>query len=112
MGYAHHSDGEFKKLAVSRRNEMLESVHRVHGKALRDNGSNGHLFGNKTTYADLALYAFVQHFRAESAKDESAVLTAHFDLEVVPEFEKLVSAVEADPALKEYFGRKESPALA
>ncbi|KAJ1928943.1 hypothetical protein EC988_010141, partial [Linderina pennispora] len=100
MGYAMHSDGDFKQMLVRRRDEMLESLTRVHSKALQDNGGNGHFFGDKTTYPDLAFYAFVIHIRAESAKDGSAELAAHFNLETVPEFGKLVAAIEADPALQ------------
>ncbi|KAJ1949836.1 hypothetical protein EC988_004610 [Linderina pennispora] len=94
-------------IVVRRCTEILESLGQVHGKVLRDNGSNGHLFGDKTTYPDLALYAFIRHIRAESAKEGPAEIAAHFDSEAAPEFKKLVAAVEADPALQSYFEIRE-----
>ncbi|ORX71561.1 hypothetical protein DL89DRAFT_321854 [Linderina pennispora] len=103
MSYAMHAGGESAHIVVRRCTEILENLGQVHGKALRDNGSNGHLFGDKTTYPDLALYAFIRHIRAESAKEESAEIAAHFDSEAAPEFKKLVAVVEADPALQSYF---------
>ncbi|KAJ1956587.1 hypothetical protein GGI12_005267 [Dipsacomyces acuminosporus] len=74
----------------------------LHSELLRENGSNGHFFGDNTTYVDLATYAFLKFFRLESSRALERKLNI-FTPENAPEFQKLYETVEADPALHPYF---------
>ncbi|KAI8321834.1 glutathione S-transferase [Martensiomyces pterosporus] len=96
------STGESRKAAAARYEEDARKIVEVHSRVLRENGNNGHFFGDKLSYIDIAAYAFFKFFRLEGPRALERQLNI-FSLENAPEINKLVATVEADPALEPYF---------
>ncbi|KAJ2371059.1 hypothetical protein IW150_004776 [Coemansia sp. RSA 2607] len=80
---------------------LLELYYSVHSEHLRKNGNNGHYFGDKLTYADMAAYNFFRHMYLHAIKHDKTVRSLVLD-KITPEFVKLIKTVENDPALKTY----------
>ncbi|KAI9500408.1 hypothetical protein GGI25_003127 [Coemansia spiralis] len=81
--------------------EHGQVVIKFHERALKKNGSNGHYFGNKTTYVDVAVFAVVHSLRNCFAK----ILDSDIDIfstESAPEINRLMRTVAEDPALATY----------
>ncbi|KAJ1724997.1 hypothetical protein LPJ53_000786 [Coemansia erecta] len=80
---------------------LLDLYYSVHSEQLRKNGDNGHYFGDKLTYVDLAAYNFFRHMYFHAAKHDETV-RGQVMSKITPEFVKLIKTVESDPALKAY----------
>ncbi|KAJ1663798.1 hypothetical protein IW140_004497 [Coemansia sp. RSA 1813] len=74
---------------------------RLHEKILKENGSNSHYFGSKTTLVDVVLFANIIALRTEFAglDPEMSQLLSE---ENAPEINKVINAVSAEPALAAY----------
>ncbi|KAI8321836.1 hypothetical protein GQ54DRAFT_297763 [Martensiomyces pterosporus] len=101
LGYCRAIGPRKDVLAVKYETEARKLVE-VHSKILKENGSNGHYFGNTTSYADLAAYAFFKFFKHEGPRALERQLNI-FSPENAPEINTLVEAIEADPILEPYF---------
>ncbi|KAJ1947953.1 hypothetical protein FBU59_001819 [Linderina macrospora] len=73
-----------------------------HENHLKNNGANGHYFGDKTTYVDIALVANMRALR-EFGHDIMPGAADHFSPEKAPLINKVVEVVSADPKLAKYF---------
>ncbi|KAJ1940441.1 hypothetical protein FBU59_003810 [Linderina macrospora] len=107
MMYYHFADeGEYKEKLRQRVVDLVATAVRVFPKMLKENGDNGHFFGDKTTYADIAFYNLISlvRIKGEEKGEEAASSVAAFN---VPEFEKLLAAVEAEPALQSHFATRQ-----
>ncbi|ORX71213.1 hypothetical protein DL89DRAFT_266232 [Linderina pennispora] len=103
--YAIESEGAAREYFLNKYSSLSECLIKFHTKVLQANGSNGHYFGDKTSYVDLALYAFVSFLRT-LAEDKGMQFAEVFDPENVPEFAKVVDTVRAEPALQDHFAGK------
>ncbi|KAJ1964491.1 hypothetical protein GGI12_001387 [Dipsacomyces acuminosporus] len=86
---------------LEKHNAYAEAFIKYHEAALKANGSNGHYFGDKTTYVDLALYASVAVIRSISAELMPGA-DRFFTEENAPELSKVLKAVAAEPTLASY----------
>ncbi|KAJ1961475.1 hypothetical protein GGI12_003229 [Dipsacomyces acuminosporus] len=82
-------------------NTLAPALIKYHEAALKANGSNGHYFGDRTTYIDLALYTSIVVIRGVSA-DTMPGADQFFTEENAPELNKVLKAVAAEPALASY----------
>ncbi|KAJ2880720.1 hypothetical protein H4R27_004553 [Coemansia aciculifera] len=92
------SDDKRKEL-VTKFEDLLSKQVEVSSQALRDNGSNGHFFGNELTYVDIAFYAFLKYLIV-SAADLQESVSGLVKSSLTPELHKLIAVVEADPLLE------------
>ncbi|KAJ1954745.1 hypothetical protein GGI12_005723 [Dipsacomyces acuminosporus] len=86
----------FEKFAA-----LAPATVKYHEAFLKANGSNGHYFGNQTTYLDIALFANIDVLRTISAE----VMTGadeFFTEENAPEINKVLKTVAAEPAMAAY----------
>ncbi|KAJ2048007.1 hypothetical protein H4S04_004088 [Coemansia sp. S16] len=90
---------EKKEELVTKFEELLSKQVEVSSQVLRDNGSNGHFFGDKLTYVDIAAYAFFKYLIV-SSKDLSETVSGLVKSSLTPELHKLIAVVEADPLLE------------
>ncbi|KAI9482096.1 hypothetical protein LPJ78_000878 [Coemansia sp. RSA 989] len=85
---------------------QAELLVKYHEKILADNGSNGHYFGDKTTYVDVCLYTFLTVIRQPS--DAGIPNCADFFTERnAPEMNKVFQAVQNDPIAAAYKAKYE-----
>ncbi|KAJ1939199.1 hypothetical protein FBU59_004204 [Linderina macrospora] len=82
--------------------EILETSVSVHSKLLRENGNNGHFFGDKISYADISFYNLLKFIQDWDVRKNTS-FAAYVANDKVPEFEKLIATVEAEPALQSHF---------
>ncbi|KAJ1949990.1 hypothetical protein EC988_004553 [Linderina pennispora] len=94
--------GARKEILVDKYTEDASKLAAVHAQALRDNGNNGHYIGDKTSYIDIAAYAFFKFFRSEGPRALEKKLKL-FEPENAPEIAKLNATIEADEDLAPYF---------
>ncbi|KAJ1932407.1 hypothetical protein FBU59_006380 [Linderina macrospora] len=100
--HAIKSEGDAKEYYFKKLSTLAKCVIEFHTKALQANGNNGHYFGDKTSYVDLALCAFLSFVRT-LAEDKGMGFADVFDPVEVPEFAKVDNAVRAEPALLQHF---------
>ncbi|KAJ2621472.1 hypothetical protein GGI26_004051 [Coemansia sp. RSA 1358] len=74
---------------------------RFHEKVLRENGSNGHYFGDKTTFADVAALASVFGLQHTFADLDPSMID-FISEDNAPEINNLVNTLSKDPALASY----------
>ncbi|KAJ1957868.1 hypothetical protein GGI12_004899 [Dipsacomyces acuminosporus] len=82
-------------------NVLASAFAKAHESLLTANGSNGHYFGNKTTYVDIALYATLSVLRTISAEVMTGA-DAFFTKENAPEINKVLDTLAAEPAFASY----------
>ncbi|KAI8319275.1 hypothetical protein GQ54DRAFT_265586, partial [Martensiomyces pterosporus] len=82
-------------------NTLAKALVRFHEEFLKKNGSNGHYFGSRTTYVDIAVYANVAVLRDAGVTFMPGAADL-FTEENAPEISKVLKAVEADPAMTSY----------
>ncbi|KAI8319276.1 hypothetical protein GQ54DRAFT_299455 [Martensiomyces pterosporus] len=80
---------------------LSKAMVNLHEDFLKKNGSNGHYFGNKTTYVDIALYANLVALR-EVGTELMAGAAEPFSEENAPLINKVLKTVGADPAMASY----------
>ncbi|KAJ1935150.1 hypothetical protein EC988_008574 [Linderina pennispora] len=100
----HFSDGDFKDNLKKEFGKLAGYLIKFHSKVLQANGNNGHYVGDSISYVDIALYAFLKFIRSLS-KVKNDGFSSYFEPEKVPEFAKVVAAVEAEPALERYLAQ-------
>ncbi|KAJ1876247.1 hypothetical protein H4R99_003591 [Coemansia sp. RSA 1722] len=79
---------------------LTKMVVEYHEKILKENGSNGHYFGDKVGYADIAIYAGFGALKAIDGIKETALEL--FSEENAPLINKVFKAVENEPKLAKY----------
>ncbi|KAJ1938976.1 hypothetical protein FBU59_004276, partial [Linderina macrospora] len=101
----YHLSGDDRKPKLKERfDELANALVKFHSKALQANGNNGHYIGDSVSYIDIALYAFLKFIRTQTkAKDDD--FSSYFEPEKVPEFVKVIAAVESEPTLERYFAQ-------
>ncbi|KAJ2724184.1 hypothetical protein GGI07_002138 [Coemansia sp. Benny D115] len=93
-----------KATAIERFENLLETLFRVHGKVLQENGNNGHYFGDKLSYIDITAYGFFRSmFLWGTGVQED--LASYISNKMTPEFRKFIATVEADPLLQEHVAK-------
>ncbi|KAJ2849400.1 hypothetical protein IWW36_002646 [Coemansia brasiliensis] len=86
--------------------KQAELLVKYHEKVLAENGSNGHYFGNKTTYVDICLYTFLAVIRQPN--DASIPnCTDFFTESKAPGINKVFQAVQNDPIAAAYIAKYE-----
>ncbi|KAJ1949991.1 hypothetical protein EC988_004554 [Linderina pennispora] len=102
----HLADDEDRKAKLKEKyDELATYVVKFHSKALQENGNSGHYVGDSISYIDIALYAFLKFIRTQS-KAKNDDFSSYYEPDKVPEFAKVVAAVEAEPALERYFAQE------
>ncbi|KAJ1938975.1 hypothetical protein FBU59_004275 [Linderina macrospora] len=94
--------GTRKEILVDKYREEASKLAEVHARVLRENGNNGHYVGDKTSYIDIAAYAFFKFFRSEGPRALEKQLRL-FEPENAPEIAKLNATIEAEEDLAPYF---------
>ncbi|KAJ2149039.1 hypothetical protein EV180_004471 [Coemansia sp. RSA 518] len=74
---------------------------KYHEKILAENGSNGHYFGSKTTYMDIALFAFITVIRQPNEKAIKDC-TDYFSESNAPGLNKVYETVQASSIAAPY----------
>ncbi|KAJ1663799.1 hypothetical protein IW140_004496 [Coemansia sp. RSA 1813] len=74
---------------------------RLHEKALKENGSNGHYFGSTTSLVDIHLFASITTMRTKFSDFDSDMLELLSE-ENAPEINKVIGTVASEPALAAY----------
>ncbi|KAJ1956663.1 hypothetical protein EC988_001227 [Linderina pennispora] len=105
------AEGERKAQLKEKTITLIETAVKVYSKLLRENGSNGHFIGGNTTYVDIAFYNMISYIRANN-KEKGDGFASYLTVENVPEFEKVIAAVEAEPALQSHFATRQKMAIA
>ncbi|KAJ2008091.1 hypothetical protein GGI04_001270 [Coemansia thaxteri] len=90
--------GEKKQELEGKFEGLLDKIAEVHSAALRQNGDNGHFFGTKLSYVDIAHYAFIKYLATDGDKLRESVGPL-VKSKLTPELNKLVAVVEADPLI-------------
>ncbi|KAJ2382420.1 hypothetical protein GGI23_007368 [Coemansia sp. RSA 2559] len=80
---------------------FARSVVNRHEKLLRENGSNGHYFGNRTTYIDVAAMANLLTLR-KAFVDSMPELLEPFSIANAPEINRVVEMLAKDPVFGPY----------
>ncbi|KAJ1724107.1 hypothetical protein LPJ53_001569 [Coemansia erecta] len=96
-----HASPDMKEVFWGVFSSLATDVVKYHEKFLAENGSNGHYFGDKTTYIDLAAYGtyrFLTDFIAETNPDAKEF----FSKEKAPLMNKVFEAVAAEPTIAGY----------
>ncbi|KAJ1723555.1 transferase activity protein [Coemansia erecta] len=96
---------DLKKAAQESFNDLLDRMFRVHSKILRENGNNGHYFGDTLSFIDVMSYSFLNLFITYMEIYRSDIASV-FQSRMTPEFVKLVAAVESDPLLESYIAQR------
>lgn len=72
-----------------------------HENVLAENGSNGHYFGDKTTYVDICLFAYISIMRQPDDKAMPGVADP-FSESNAPGLNKVIQTVQKDPIAAAY----------
>ncbi|KAJ1645541.1 hypothetical protein J3B02_000013 [Coemansia erecta] len=102
MGWLYQFGGsdEVRQFAKQGFVGFLERVIKYHEQVLQENGSNGHYFGNKTGYADVALYGGFNALK--SIEGLTDIVMNLFSEQNAPLMNKVLKAVESDSMLADY----------
>ncbi|KAJ2460668.1 transferase activity protein [Coemansia sp. RSA 2424] len=85
---------------IQRYMTLAKDIITYHEKFLKENGSNGHYFGNKTTYIDLAWIGTWQAIRT-TFKTMPEMLEP-FNKKNAPQMNNVLMTMEKEPKLAEY----------
>ncbi|KAJ2784344.1 hypothetical protein GGI15_002291 [Coemansia interrupta] len=91
-----------KEFALGRFYIILDRLLNVHSAILRENGNNGHYFGDRLTYVDIGAYGIIRAIVIHGKGLENE-RSRHLIEKITPEFKKLVETVESDPLLQAHF---------
>lgn len=97
-----------REFTAQRYGMMAPAFVKYHEDILAKNGYNGHYFGSKTTYVDLALYTFMA-FNCRYAESNTGIpdCIKFFAGEIAPGINKVLETVQGDPAVAPYLASLE-----
>ncbi|KAJ2230608.1 hypothetical protein H4R99_003589 [Coemansia sp. RSA 1722] len=98
---------EVRKNVMEKFVGLAKSIIQYHETVLKENGSNGHYFGDKVTYVDLAVFASNCALKA-SMKDVMPEALEIFSKENAPEMTKVINNLKADPKMSAYIATLEN----
>ncbi|KAJ1663784.1 hypothetical protein IW140_004512 [Coemansia sp. RSA 1813] len=96
-----HAPEPARQFFINKYNILTRSVVRNHEKVLRENGSNGHYFGDKTTYIDVSALASLLTLRKTFINSMPELLEP-FSNDNAPEINNAVEILSKDPTFAPY----------
>ncbi|KAJ2887792.1 transferase activity protein, partial [Coemansia aciculifera] len=96
----HVTEPSTRTMFVQKFMTMAKDVVTYHEKCIKENGSNGHYFGNKTTYVDLAWVGTMHAIRV-NLKSMPEMLEP-FNKKNAPQMNTILVTLEKEPKLAEY----------
>ncbi|KAJ2848163.1 hypothetical protein IWW36_003465, partial [Coemansia brasiliensis] len=105
--FAYSEVEETKKKAYEKFETLLKTVIEVQTKQLKKNGSNGHLFGDSLSYADITTYGLYKNLLIGFARFKPDIADSIRPM-LSPEVIKLISTVETHPLVEKHTSKVDS----
>ncbi|RKP35777.1 hypothetical protein BJ085DRAFT_28381 [Dimargaris cristalligena] len=99
LAFYRHSPKEVQPILVEQYRKEAQRFFARHGALLVANGDNGHYFGDRTTWADIAAYLVISRMKPFSQFDDELRGL------MVQSHQKLVHTLEQDPNFQRYLER-------
>ncbi|KAJ2453066.1 hypothetical protein EV183_002495 [Coemansia sp. RSA 2336] len=105
--FAYSEVEETKVKAYEKFETLMKTVIEVQTKQLKENGNNGHLFGDSLSYADITAYGMYKNLIIGFARFKSDIADCIRPM-LTPELLKLISTVEAHPLVEKHTAKADS----